>query len=438
MERSVHKDAVIVLMAVVIALALRLPWLSYGASSDELGNLMPGGFLQLFLHPESGVNPPTLRWISSAAGGGLTALYLLRGLSVLGGLVSVGASVLIARALGASTSVAFATGALLAAHPEHLAASTTARAYGPWLGMAALHVLALLRHREDPTRWRPVVLTAALLPWLHYLAVPFLLALGLGDRARIRLYLPAALAALPLGWLVLTRTAFREAPEESVLDPLLRVLTWGLSGTSPGGVWTSTTGLWLAGITISGLSLLALRRAWRTADELPARLLLAIAASSLLFAPFKAVRSPVSALAATTMAPPALALSPAPVALLGALTVFVMEQAEFSTPRLQVELRNAARDVGMHPTQEGVLHIMPSHMALPVVLHATGAWLPELPRTAACEGHTMCGTWRDRSFVGVEHVARPGVTVSLTRVKPQAAGCEVEGSVSRGWWVRCL
>ncbi len=304
------------LVATVVALAVRLPGLSHGYSTDETGTLTPGGWFAQLFDPESGVNPPLWRWLltffppgQELDGGRLVALVA----SVLAvPVVAFTSARLSGRAVGA-----WIGGLALALHLPSIWAASTARVYGPWSLVLALHVLLVVRWTEAPGRGRAagVMLTAALLPWIHYAAVPWLLVAGLlamawpATRRLPLLYAPAALAFLPLAERIWLSPDRRVPPSRTLGETANLVVSAGLDWTrslqlTPGAPsLPGNPSLAAATVIVVGLGAawMARRRGAMAGWMVGAAAL--FVAVTLFFAPFQSVRPPMAAPFMVLLAP---------------------------------------------------------------------------------------------------------------------------------------
>lgn len=224
--------------AVAVGAWLRLAAARHGYAPDELANITHKGAWAIITDPESGVNPPLLRLVVNLpfeTGGSLVWGRLL---SVLCGVLAIPAVAALARRVGGLGAMVAAAW-IIALHLDAVRMSAQIRAYSPFVLVAALHLLAVMRWAEAPAerprRWA-VALSALVLPQLHYFGVPLLLgvaaaaAIEPSTRRLWRLYVPAALALLPLVLLITGEHEARVAMKGALSDTLLLMLSLDLQG----------------------------------------------------------------------------------------------------------------------------------------------------------------------------------------------------------------
>ncbi|MCB9683257.1 MAG: hypothetical protein H6733_17460 [Alphaproteobacteria bacterium] len=213
------------LIAVAVAGVLRWPGLARAYTSDEVGTMIPGGFWAQLADPETGVNPPLWRWLTTARLPAAEALAQGRELSLVLQLGAVGLGVAVGRLVGGRWWTGWLVGLLLAVHPWSVWEAPTARVYGLLTFVMQAHLLAVALWLDHPTRARAVAVaaTAAVVPWTHYAALPWLAMVGLGvtvcvpgRRRLLALYVPSVVAALPLVSHVLHDAGRRVPPQRTV------------------------------------------------------------------------------------------------------------------------------------------------------------------------------------------------------------------------------
>lgn len=438
-----------------VAAWLRLPLLDVGYSGDELANFTPGTLWSHLIDPETGINPPTVRWFialmprSEALDAARLLAVVSNGLAV--GLAAAWTTRLAADDEGRVPRWAWLAGAvaglLLAYHPESIKASATARAYGPVSLAWVLHGLALtawVRAPEDRRAMAAVALSAVALPWLHYQTVPTLLLTGLVGAAvlpRLRrlvlLYVPAGLAFAPLGLFMLSVTERRAEPWRSVGNTVDLVLSLAL----PNGLWFDGIGLGLAHRWPSAESLLVAGGllggllAWRRLGD-PLRLAWIAAVANLptvaILGTQQEVRPPVSILFAVLVVPVLAAswrASPRGwVSAIGACLVpgallapaAAHDVGPEAPGRYENAVRAAARALGRGDLPDRYLLVHPYGELLPMVYYVSGLHASEMPPGEVCAPFDACVAYGDQALlprVSLEPV--PGALVlSFARREP--------------------
>lgn len=428
-----------------------------GAAPDELGTVQPGGFLEVLFDPEAGVNPPVWRLLTNPWLDDWPALQAGRLLALVSGVLGIPASA----ALGWRASRGRPLGALVAAavvalHPVHVVWSTMFRVYTLAFLAMTVHLLLVGRwtgaSQERRRLGLGVAATAAVLPWLHYVTVPWLLGVGLGAALAIPgarrlplLYAPAALGSAPLAWAVLTQPDRRVEHVEAVSATLAKVLGTGLHApalvVAQGGRLLRATGgsglssqAWMAWLTVAVLALGLV--AWRRlAPE--ARLAwlstVGVGFAVLGLARIQYVRAPTVTFVLVGLAPwlgaLAAGLGPTPrpawraglvgVAVVGGLAWTVPGDLGESLARARA--RDAWFDVLDRVVRErtldapdGVLHVTPSHASSFLWFHATRLHPSRHHARARCVGDPACfeaGPWVIRGVDGPQGLT--GVVVSV-------------------------
>jgi hypothetical protein len=365
---------------------LRGPGLMLPFGGDELANLYGAPWWGVWTDPEAGVNPPLLRALVHAITPEPWVIAVGRAVSWV---CSVAAVPLIGLAAGraAGPRAAIVAAAVMAMNPAAVAASATFRAYGPANLAGAWLLWQLHGDRAD----RPS-LPAALLPWLHYLWLPVVLALGLVHR-RPRTVAPA-LSVLVMVPVILGDHAAR-VPTVDPVRGFLEVACLG--GMTP---------LWLAladrqfvpavfTVAIALLGLAAGGAARRLAVGLAASLAVVVFAGQ-----FQLVRNPVAVMLVVFAAPLIGALATRRAVAIGTVSLV----AALSAPNLPATpapgaartARLAAADIDT-ARRGGPVYVAPG-WALGGVYHSlTGQHLMTAPDDPACpldrgcfvhDGHT--------------------------------------------------
>ncbi|MCB9680037.1 MAG: hypothetical protein H6733_01070 [Alphaproteobacteria bacterium] len=229
----------VVAALVALGVVLRWPLMTLGFTSDEVANVSNGTFAQIFDNPETGVNPPLWRWLWNVPVDAWTGAGLARYASLASSLLAIVLGFVVGRRAGRGLALAGLVAAcMLAVHPFPVRYAALHRIYAFWSLLALVHVWAM-GHALDAEpgrrrlRWAAVaVLTAMVLPWVHYFSVPVLLSLGIailvgmpGRRRWVLAYVPAALGVLPLVPYVLFEEGRRVAPDREPMSELLLKLT---------------------------------------------------------------------------------------------------------------------------------------------------------------------------------------------------------------------
>lgn len=240
-----------VLFLVVAAAAwVRWPLLGLGFSPDEIANVTTASAWQIYDHPETGVNPPALRWLFNLPFDPWGAAVWGRRWSMLWSLAAVVLGFAVGRrAAGGNPWAGLGAALLLALHPWSVHYGAIFRVYAWWSGMI-LALVWTLSHAMDATdarsrrAWGGAALTVAvMLPWIHYFSVPVLGVMGLvvllampGQRRWFGVFVAAALGTAPLVPKVLFEEGRRVAPDRAPLfDTLLQV--GSLDMHPPGWIW---------------------------------------------------------------------------------------------------------------------------------------------------------------------------------------------------------
>ncbi len=294
-------------------------WLAarHGYAPDELANVSHSGPWDLFVDPESGVNPPLLRLVVNAGFDTAGSLIWGRALTLACGIAAIPVMAALTRRVAGTTS-AITAAWVLALHLDAVRMSAQIRAYSPFLLVTLLHLLAVARWRERPSRTTAVWVTALLLPQLHYFGAPLLLGIAAAaaadpsTRRLWRAYVPAALALLPLVPMMLGGEEARVEMRRPLIEVLAVLGSLGLQAPAVlGQVASAATGLRpdLGLHTAQAVLTAAVAAAaWWFGPRSPLRGLLFGATAGLLggvllFSLVQYVRSPVSVMFTAAMLP---------------------------------------------------------------------------------------------------------------------------------------
>lgn len=234
----------LVLLLMMLGLMLRLPGLERGATSDELANIMQGTAAQIFADPEAGVNPPLLRMLFNPVLGDHETLRAGRWFSLVWSTAAVGLAGWVGfLAAGRRWGGAVLAAAMLAFHPIAVKYGTIYRVYGWWSGVMLLHVGSLSSAMEakgkDKYAWGAfALLSACLLPWIHYFTVPIFLGFGvlllLQKRSRwLWVYGASALSISPMIPFVLHSPERRVSAGDTLWSSLQKITALDLVPPSP-------------------------------------------------------------------------------------------------------------------------------------------------------------------------------------------------------------
>lgn len=249
-------ESVLVGALVVVAVVVRWHLLGLGFDSDEVGTVVTGTWWSMLDHPETTVNPPLWRWVWCLAFPPWEAATWGRRFAFACSVLAVPAGYVVARRASGSAAAALAAGLLLALHPWNVRYGGMFRVYATFSLLLLVHLgtlAAAIDGRRRGITAPLAVLSAMLLPWLHYLAVPIELALGLtvlvglpGRRRWVLAYAPAALGVLPLAPFVLGAEEGRyvSPDREPLRQVLLRLASLDLH--PPPEVWPRLSKLWTA------------------------------------------------------------------------------------------------------------------------------------------------------------------------------------------------
>jgi hypothetical protein len=232
-----REDAVWIVSLLLLALWVRWPGMSNGYTSDELANVMAVSAWEIATDPEAGVNPPLLRLMFNVPFDDFTTPWAGRMFSMLCSLGAVVMSYLVGKAAARGHVAAGVLAAMLCVlHPIVFKYAAIYRVYAWWSVTALWHLWAMSRALEasdqDRRFWGgQAVVSAVLLPWIHYISVPVLLGWGTavllgmpGKRRWFGVYVVSAICVLPLVPAVLFQDARRVASWDAPLDSLNRIL----------------------------------------------------------------------------------------------------------------------------------------------------------------------------------------------------------------------
>ncbi len=439
---------------VVLAAAMRAPWLGLPAVGEELA-MVTCRLADIVPAPESGVNPPLYRWLVNL-GPDAAVVDVGRRLSLVGGALAAGLAVPVSRGLGARALPALAAGGLLAVAPEAVEQGAVARAYGLAQTVLALYLLALAAWRARPhalSRGVTAGAMAALAVHLHYLLGVGVVALALlgpaidGRREVRRAWLAAGTVftglVAPLAWRVLTGPHQRAAAGGGARELGETLLSLGLAPTGFWRGWAHTApGAGVAWVVVA----LLLVGLWRGGLARRAALgTLVWTAGLVAVGGFALVRPAVAVLVAVVAAPAAASVLQGPARLAAPVLAFA------ATIGLDAEVARrihrpseAVRDVVVEALSRGRLaagpvHVAPRGAARDLAFLLGGVHPNCLPSAARCALGESCFVVGDHTLIGVDALAAgPGSWLRLDAPPdPAPAGCApiaAEGWVI-GW--RC-
>ncbi|MGC6493925.1 MAG: hypothetical protein ACON5B_13900 [Myxococcota bacterium] len=232
-------EAVFLLCIVALAAQLRWEQFAHGYTSDELSNIMVGSAAEIYDDPEAGVNPPLLRLLTNVP---LSTDALVpvvgRWWSFVWSLLAVVSAWGVGRAAsGGRAAAGLLSALLLAVHPLAVVYGALYRAYAWWSGAMLLHLWAGARVLASPRArggWVVLGATAIMLPWIHYMALPVLLAFAgvmLVERrwGWASIYGASFAGILPMAGPVLSQMGRRTPPGELPDEVLAKLVALDLT-----------------------------------------------------------------------------------------------------------------------------------------------------------------------------------------------------------------
>ncbi len=434
-----------------VALLLRWSWHDFLPTYDEVRPLKAASFTELLFEAETGVNPPLFRWWVTRPALPADGLALGRWTATVGSVAALGMAGALARRLSGTWTAAITTVGVLAVVPDAVRVGVDSRVYGLAAATVGAHALALVS-REQAWAGPAIVLTAALLPWLHYSTVPWLMLAALaatwGRPRTLLLYAPGALAAIPLALLIPSRAAERVAPPESPWAAMQHTLSLGLdSSLVP---HESALRLLAPGVVVVGLLAAGALAAWRAGRPERVALALALAwpASVGVVGAVQMVRAPVFGLAASLLVPVAIGLAaraprlrPAVVAAVAPILVLALQRLPIAFAGEQEwRARALALAIAADHALDGQeqVGVLPEDLLLTAYL-ARGV-LPPLAHPDHCAGYDSCVRIDERrALVSVSATSpRPDLVLhTLPNPPPAPSGCygvSEADSVVRTWF----
>lgn len=291
----------------LVGLGLRVAMFGTGWAPDELELLYNNRFWYIPTDAESGVNPPLLRFLVNMLVPDAWVLHAGRAISIVLSTLTIPAMYVLGRRLDDSAIAGLVAAAIVTLHPRAWEMGAQFRAYAAFCFVLTLHADALIRWvrlPSDRVAERQLIVTAMILPWLHYFSIPLFAALaGLhllvpGARGLWWRYVPAAVGILPMAPVVLGVTEARVGVPGSWSHALAVIFSTTLevhgswSSSSGGGDaphWVMAAGLW-APVAAHVMALPWLERGRRT---LTLGVLASVAAVAALL-PVQYPRSPIS------------------------------------------------------------------------------------------------------------------------------------------------
>lgn len=449
---SGRRDLAWVLVSAVVlatvAFGVRVPRGQHAYTSDEVGHFEVGDLAHEFWAQETGVNPPLFRMLTHGAPTPGARVEAGRAISVGSSALAAGLLV-VAGALITGRWWAGALGAVPFAVVEtSVRATAQARAYGLLALGTALFLVALhlwVRRPEDRRRQAAVAVAALPLAWIHYVTIPWLLALAavaaIVDRSLRRLWVllvPAGVAALPLVARILAAEGRRVAPSGTLGQ--LTDLLLGWNTPTPWQPWGWSTGLsvltpWVA--LLWGLPLLAGRRL-SVGMRVQVASTWSVVGILLAFHTSQAVRPP-SLVFLLVVGGPALLTLPAlmgrswvgglsGLAIVGALLWPQAERQRRGVERPYAQpdgVREFALQVRSGQLPEGEILISPQGQTVPFLIYLTGHLPARLPRAPGCPDAGMCVVVKGRVVRAADAPTPTARWVVDTRFQgPTMPGCE--------------
>jgi hypothetical protein len=400
------------LLVVAFAAYLRVPFLQKSATSDEISLIDPRGVQAILFGYETRSNPPLHRLLINVpfrdAGEAWRAGQALSLIATLAAMMF--AFSLALRLTDGSLTAAMAAALMIGANPVFLQESTRFRSYAPWMAVAMWqwHALARVVDEESDRRARiEFIIATALLPWLHYTSVLMLaaeaVALIVVTRTwrTIMLFIPAAIAALPLAWIFHAALGSQyPQPQDRFIQRLLRLGGGGLvSLEETRHAFHNLLSLFALFIPVAlVIAIIAKHRVARVAAIAYCGTLLAIT----LLGEFRLVRPPGAVwllpmiIVFVTTAPLRLPSPRVRVAAFAIVTfIAIVNGFRFTT---HPELGDAVSSVAgrlprvLERARDGELHVLPdyaAHLLLFDLQKKTGF---DLPHVEGCEEGNLCWT----------------------------------------------
>lgn len=214
--KSAARVSLVAVMAT--AVAMRVWALSYGFTQDEVGWVAP--VWMFFQSGEITVNPPLYPGLLNAVFPDGQVIMAGRVVSTLCSLATVAVAWTAGLALSrGSVPIAAAAALWVVFHPYLAFVGGVFRVYACFALVLMWYTSAGARLLDDdaPRHRRGVMVSAAVLPWLHYMGLPIVAMSGLalvvmaprsdGFRRTGRLFVPAAVGFLPLAVMIASKMA---------------------------------------------------------------------------------------------------------------------------------------------------------------------------------------------------------------------------------------
>jgi hypothetical protein len=245
---------------------IRVRSLTQSPTSDELSFLKWRGVDWIFRDSINQLHPPFFRMSVTAFFEPDQALLVGRYVALTAGLLGIVVVWALTRRATDSRLAALCGAATFAALPAHIAFSAMFRPYTTLALLMATHLLTLSYWVDNKGRgWAGlwVGLTALLMPQVHYIAVPWLALTGLSvviltplRWTRLAVYLPAALAMLPLFGSISSNLSAQKSPGANIMRSFEHLFGMGLSA-APGAAFLSQ--MWPISLTALVLTTLLWR-----------------------------------------------------------------------------------------------------------------------------------------------------------------------------------
>ena len=207
-------EVVVLVCITALAAFVRWPHLTRGIVGDEEALVQFNGWSGVWINSLTALHPPLYRLSFSAFLEPLTAVGAARSVSLLCGLLFLVALTDFSRSITQSRLAGLSSALWVTFIPVAIQFSTLFRPYALLTLLVVVHVWSISRWISDGFGRRyvlPTILTAMLLPQIHYLSVLWLGTLGvllvlsqLLPWRKLWVYLPTVLAFAPFGWLILT------------------------------------------------------------------------------------------------------------------------------------------------------------------------------------------------------------------------------------------
>ena len=224
MNRRLVTLAIVALTA--LGAWLRFKHLYLPITSDEMGLVQPLSFLGILLEEETGVNPPLHRLVFNLLMPSIDATIMGgRIVSLICSVASIPMAFVLGKRVAANPVAGLIVAGTFAFAPNAVTQSAMFRSYSLWLLITLWHLLAATRYLTAPEGKQKgpaiaLVISALLMPQLHYISIPILLGEGFAllflfpkHRRGFSLFIPAGALIVPFLFIIPVMTGRRIPPE---------------------------------------------------------------------------------------------------------------------------------------------------------------------------------------------------------------------------------